>query len=647
MILGYGYFSVAANMPVDCEALGWRLQMEHASLLDWAESAGLLDEDKDRQKTFDLRLRVDPVIVNAVLNQIQFELSRLSHVGRNYEELQVNRITGAGSQPGKTTVGNVANTANASGQSGQSGGQTGVTQRRPLMPSQRKKVAVKDLDLTKFSQMLSSVDLPLQKRKYTKGFNHVMEFGKKLKDVGKNPSRIVWAVHDKENFEKGLKRISELTGYLQRTLGDTQMNVLLEQAESNCMALLQLTRDVKSVQNLLGAVLLSKNTLSNSSATNTTTVVNAVGSRHTHYSAYPTEYQAGGSFFESITLFALHYRKVLAGSEPTVVEQNDITLNPRSTDLEVKGDSNETSAIYKGKDVWIEWKRYRNVLVDVRDGRAIMGASEETLKRVKQLVVLLESHDKPPVFSIPHCIGYVKDTEKEAFGFIYEASSKTPSLGPPQSLSQLLRDASSSRPGITERLAMARDMAVTLLCLHAVGWLHKSLRTESILFFVDQNGLNFCKPYIAGFEYARPDEQDLTVSGPPADTPGYSAHCHPNYRRDDYSYFRKTYDIYSLGVILLEIAYWKPIEDIIKSARSAEVLTEPLELDLFEKDQVIVNGVKDFMGERYSSAVHACIGGPDSFKIDADLDQSDPVVSAAIQQAFMALVVDALKSIAL
>ena len=66
--LGYDYLVLAADISADGESLAWRLHMEYANLLDWAESAGLKGDDPE--KAFRQRIKVDPVIVNAVLSQI-------------------------------------------------------------------------------------------------------------------------------------------------------------------------------------------------------------------------------------------------------------------------------------------------------------------------------------------------------------------------------------------------------------------------------------------------------------------------------------------------------------------------------------------------------------------------------------------------
>lgn len=298
------------------------------------------------------------------------------------------------------------------------------------------------------------------------------------------------------------------------------------------------------------------------------------------------------------------------------------------------------------------------------------GPSPLAILQVKQLVALLQADAKPIEFSVPRCLGFFQDSKNTRFGFVYDLETQSASFAPPESLLQMFKHPA---PSIRVRVAMAQELTVTLLYIHAVNWVHKALRSASVVFFSDNEGPVLSRPYVGGFEYARPDQYGLTATAPPRGFE-WSVYCHPDYLGKENKGFRKSYDMYSLGIILLEIAHWKaaselfadiPMRSIKARAERPKATDEegqtldPQSLQPEKEEESIGNvrneilkpsshflqHVKDTMGDRFHNAVKACIQGEEYFKLDPKADQTDRVVSAVLQQGFMRLVVDALKSI--
>jgi len=191
-----------------------------------------------------------------------------------------------------------------------------------------------------------------------------------------------------------------------------------------------------------------------------------------------------------------------------------------------------------------------------------------------------------------------------------------------------------------------------------------------VLFLGGTDTPTLSQPYISSFEYARPDVKNETYKGAP-ETPEWAVYCHPDYIGRSGN-FRKTYDIYSLGIILIEIGHWKPaaeifrVSDEVNSASNATMVKgdshkEPLSADqLPQSYQIhkwltadveqggrpdILDTVRTNMGERYFSAVKACIGGMEYFHLPKDVDQTDPIIATLLQHAYLRLVVDVLHAI--
>ena len=330
-----------------------------------------------------------------------------------------------------------------------------------------------------------------------------------------------------------------------------------------------------------------------------------------------------------------------------------------------------TRAAYDSDEVnvWVEWKNYSLGIVE-KDGETDLDVTDQTMKNVRRLVTLLKADEKPEEFRIPRCLGYFKKKDPNQFGFVFEVPRDAPTPAQPHSLLQLL---GGKLVPIMERISLAKQLATYILYLHAVDWLHKALRSASITFFSpDKNNVDVAKPFISGFEYARPDEKGLTTTKTPSDQE-WAIYCHPDYQgQEREGNYRRTYDIYSLGIILLEIAYWKKAEDILGfrnvGNKEAEKDKENENIDaskaspakydannivhtrgirdrLLYSDKKLLNYVRVTMGNNYARAVEACIGGPEFLGIAEIDDQTDGITSAYLQDGFMEVVIDPLNKV--
>jgi len=124
-------------------------------------------------------------------------------------------------------------------------------------------------------------------------------------------------------------------------------------------------------------------------------------------------------------------------------------------------------------------------------------------------------------------------------------------------------------PSQTQRVRLSMILACALSQLHSAGWLHKSLRADNILFFPAPSkagghkwGISLDEPYIVGYEYARFDSSS-EVSEQPSSNPEHDIYRHPSAIGDYSESFNRLFDIYSLGLIFLEIAQWRPLRKIV------------------------------------------------------------------------------------
>ena len=100
---------------------------------------------------------------------------------------------------------------------------------------------------------------------------------------------------------------------------------------------------------------------------------------------------------------------------------------------------------------------------------------------------------------------------------------------------------------------------------------------------------------------------------------------------------------------MLEIAYWKRIEQIVTidthSAKPAQL--KAIRERLLQPNTSYLAFVKENLGDRYYTAVKSCIEGPSAFGVDAGEVEGDIQTGAKLQHGFTTFVVDALESISI
>ena len=202
-------------------------------------------------------------------------------------------------------------------------------------------------------------------------------------------------------------------------------------------------------------------------------------------------------------------------------------------------------------------------------------------------------------------------------------------------------------PRLSDRIQLAHKIATCILYIHAVNWLHKALRSDSIMVFTKENKYDLEHPLITGYEYARPDRDGETTTGG-ASNPWREIYAHPMYQGGaTKGGYRKSFDIYSLGVILLEIAYWKSIEMIMEIDPGKAPTKDLFQIceRLLAPDSEYLEYVRANLGDKYCDAVTSCLNARSAFGISKNEAESNVQVGARLQRNFTALVVDSLEQI--
>jgi serine/threonine protein kinase len=185
----------------------------------------------------------------------------------------------------------------------------------------------------------------------------------------------------------------------------------------------------------------------------------------------------------------------------------------------------------------------------------------------------------------------------------------------PQSLYDLIRSTNPDyKLDLAQRFHIARTVARTLGAFHCDGWVHKGVRAKAIKFFFDKQGENcgFSRPYLTEFEISRPDAGD-TYLEPTLRDMEHDVYRHPLRYGLPTKRFTKTHDIYSLGVVLLEIGLWCTAtdihDDLIKENFDGNAPPEGVTGALMQETLVskAKTQLRHQMGAAYEDAVMSCL----------------------------------------
>ncbi|KAI1350385.1 hypothetical protein F5Y01DRAFT_286160 [Xylaria sp. FL0043] len=218
--------------------------------------------------------------------------------------------------------------------------------------------------------------------------------------------------------------------------------------------------------------------------------------------------------------------------------------------------------------------------------------------------------------------GFSKDPTAPNISFCYAFDYPDGALdNTPLSLHDLiLSDKIEHSLSLNDRFHVAKMVSRYLGTLHSDGWLHKSIHSHAVKFFfrmADKDVvLDTSTPYLTEFGFSRPVDafSAYKYSASTAVDLDRDVYRHPQRFGKPSYYFTKVHDVYSLGVVLLEIGLWKTARQMYDEAfESAE--KEPLGEDV--KAEFLKRAKQELqhhMGSAYRDAVLLCLEGDDNVR---------------------------------
>lgn len=387
----------------------------------------------------------------------------------------------------------------------------------------------------------------------------IAQTGKNLRTIVVEPKRLVWAAVDKSSFEDFISKIEYLNSFLIGLLDSSQLRRLQESMTTAYLEILQLRNDVSDLTTLIKALSPAAENqenhsqgadLTNNDLSQTLAKQQVAQDNEKRYLVSLAEIKMQLTEINQMNNINPNgdFRDLIEAPLPLINFQFAESVS------EFNNLHKRTRANYRGRKVWIEWKDTQTSSPSYTDDTQIQW-------RIGLLTNLLCSV-KPGGFRAAPCVGYIKTTGAEnaaRFGVVFQGPSNTHANI--TSLWDLL--AKNPKPSLSARVKLCAVLAGCVHSLHAVDWLHKALRAENVVFFPSSESSDLDEPFISGFELSRPSIMDQWSEEVGLDA-AKDIYRHPNAQssRTDGKY-RKSYDIYSLGVIMTEIALWKRIEDIV------------------------------------------------------------------------------------
>ncbi|MCJ1226911.1 hypothetical protein MMC12_003566 [Toensbergia leucococca] len=248
----------------------------------------------------------------------------------------------------------------------------------------------------------------------------------------------------------------------------------------------------------------------------------------------------------------------------------------------------------------------------------------EVLSDVRDLARVLSKIDALK-FGLLRCHGVIKawdsDTGALKFEFVFDIPRDMES---PLGLRGILM--SGSPVPLDERFLLAKLLARSVIFVHAAGFVHKNIRPETIICLQSEDRI-LGNPVLMGFEKFRLAEGKTTHQSDNYWERNLYRHPKRQGKRPEEDYAMQ-HDIYSIGVILLEIGLWTSfVHSIDGSSRPVAGPELGIEKELELKDQrraayeiqkVLVSKAKDrlpyTMGQRYTQIVVDCLTCLDDHK---------------------------------
>lgn len=303
---------------------------------------------------------------------------------------------------------------------------------------------------------------------------------------------------------------------------------------------------------------------------------------------------------------------------------------PFSEDLALGGYTPNSEEGFQSQTVIVEHRRFYPPKHAHELSRDEEEYAEKVRLQTKKLAALLSrldgSSDTIDSLHTLHCLGFVDNGQLDGLSFLYEIPPAC--RLPDGSISPHFTTLSRAIPKLSKsplevRFSLAYRVCAGILNIHSAGWVHENICSANILCAMAKDREETLRTahwnlYIKGFEASR---EVTATSNRAGQWDEYTLYRHPDRQEAPVEKFTKEYDIYSLGLVLLEIGTGELIERVFANVK--DHLRPGEELTPFGWRSVLLKWARkklpSAMGTGYATAVVRCIEG--DFQVSCDDDQ--------------------------
>lgn len=247
---------------------------------------------------------------------------------------------------------------------------------------------------------------------------------------------------------------------------------------------------------------------------------------------------------------------------------------------------------------------------------AVPHPGTQRLERVHSTLDQLIQNARVSHLGLLRFLGYYIDMPNSRYAFVYQMPVdyfpflRNPAdllneLKPKPLVSLLQAGEDYQMPNLETRFRLAYDLLMTVLHLRSQNIVHGNINSSNVLILPgltslknDEVGLteNLRRPYLTSFS-------QFSGNGPSPETLSTTMYRHPDDRRlmDDETGW--AYDLYSLGLVLMEIGLWTPISRLWKMKYTNSMFKQRIE-------NVYLQKLGPKCGSAYLHVVQLCIDAP-------------------------------------
>jgi hypothetical protein len=239
---------------------------------------------------------------------------------------------------------------------------------------------------------------------------------------------------------------------------------------------------------------------------------------------------------------------------------------------------------------------------EVGEFAAALKSLNSSIAGLLRCIGLFHESDSPPRFTLVHEIPFI-------------INANPPSLKSLISRTNLSKARLLPVHPLNERFALARKLAAAVLFLHSIGWVHKAIRSQNILVIEraqpsegaaeKQFPHSLGDPYLVNFQSSRTNDGETDPNSRGVKGWEEEIYHHPKRQilkgRSSNIRYSMLHDVYSLGVVLLELGIWRPLEKYADRLRDSS--PEERRACLVE----LAGESEIQMGRRYKELVCCCL----------------------------------------